>query len=718
MSKILIESNGEDLTPRSPYGLTENQLKDFPVSTLSVFGQMRWKFANRTPGAAACVSTIDWALKLEDGSSLTDKRHSTRLFWAKRFVLTLIVSPASGQAPSPGSFGRIQRNLTCLISWMSLHGLSEPCELNQKIIDLYIQELPTFLNTDPELTGESPYVDALTALIHLWNQRSALKKFGIKSLPAHPFKGLGAITIARSIAQKARGRIKPLPDEIAILILNKAASLLSAPAQDMSKLVKIFEDHEAGQIVSIDNGRGGTRSQVAGKGNAARINRMKRALNSFQFSKIEGDTDPWHQPLDEKYGDNAPHTSMRFTRLAQLWTAFRDACAIIILALSGMRMCELLGIKAGVDPTTGLPKGVRIERSVTGLFEWFVIRTQLSKGTNGFPKEVDWVLGMRPVGGSEIPIAVNALLFLNTLYAPWQQNASTDLLILGMEEVYGKLPTKSRILRGIYASTLTRSIKGFISSWVDFSKLPDNSKRLPGQSELVPWKKTGGVPFKPTALRKTWASFTIRCNPKLLPVIKMQFHHAQLATTESAYIGNNPLYQEVLDSVNVQFRNSMIYEMVFGTSTFSGQMGEQLKKEAKKLKKISKSLALTERWKTVADWCDANRLSFFFNPYSTCNPTRKGDMRCHNQSGTPIWLRNKPNFDNRSPQLCAGCKCGIIDASHKPFWSERYLEYSQILKDCEVSRSKDDNGFAVIRFRTDQARAVLRRMGEDVDAMA
>lgn len=695
--------------------LTAEELDNYYISEHSQFKDSAWYRTNPTPGSTPSRSTLNWTMTLFDGSKATDAQHAARLHWAKILALTLLVSPLNGRPLGPGSMSLIQRRFQWLLSWMSDAGYRSPCELTPIVIGEYLNQLPMLLaaqSADGEV-GHATAALTLDALKYLWDQRRALAKMGVESLPRHPFGGKSVSTIARSLCTKANGWVKPLPDEVAIPMFNKAAWFLGSPADDVIRLLDVVRDPLADTEVleKIPRNIQEVGPKLTGQ-NAARLNRAMEFLASFQFSVPDGSSEPWHVPLNWEFELSSDCRGARLYRIRELWEAVRDSAAIIVQGTSGMRLSELLGILAGTDDSTGLPIGVRIELSATGLYEWFVLRSVLSKAEEGLPREVDWVLGMRPVGSKEIPWAVRALQVLNQIHEPWRATATTDRLILAGGPGFA-LPTSSARRGCMHSDAANETMKRFIDRWVDLANLPDESARKTSDNDLVVWRECKGTAFRTHMLRKAWAQFALACDSRLLPVIQMQFHHLSLAMTESGYIGQNPLLLTELDSISMQKTNLAIFEIIIGRSKVAGRMGEQLEQALEKQRSSGRELPTSKRWQQAVEWTECNDLKMFFTPHATCCPTRTSEMRCHDASNTPIWLRAAPNPMTREPSLCAGCSCAIMDKSHESFWSDRYVGYEVSLRQAK-STGAPSGPFREIRFRADQARTILKKLGAEL----
>jgi hypothetical protein len=604
-------------------------------------------------------------------------------------MASIFLSPSDGNPPAPGSVINYSVGIKWLISWMVMNGFRLPHELTPNVIAQYIEDLPRLIvdEQDDEVIGESQVTRALYILLPLWRQRRVLSKMGIEPIPQFPFLKRSPHVIAKQIATKPGGWIKPLPDEVAIPLFNKAAWFLETPASDLLQLLPNVIAARGGQTI--------------------RLKKIHYYLNNFHFRVPEGELEPWHVSFTEWSGP------IFRGRIREIFEAVRDACVFLIQGTSGMRISEVLGIKAGIDPITGFPNGVQIEESITGLYEWFIIRTDLYK-TQRTPLKVEWVLGMRPKGSDKIPLAVKALIILNSIYSFWQGNAKSDRLILSLQN-NNALPHPNGSLDPICAQRLSDSLKRFIGRWIDLSCLPDESVHKIEDRDLVVWREQRGKNFSSHMLRKAWAQFTLAVDHRLLPAIQMQFHHLNLAMTEGGYIGRNPLLVETLNAVTRQQRNLLIYETVTGQGLLAGRMGEQIEKATQGLRDEISNLPTTEKWKRVVEFCEHSELPIFFSPHGKCCPTRTSEMRCQDEAGVPIWLREGPNFSTREPSLCSGCACFILDSKHQSFWVDRYINNWISFRQAESVGLSGQ--FRVVRERAEQAGKLLHKIGVDTEPL-
>lgn len=666
------------------------ELCDFMVTPFSKYRDRVWQRETSTPGIHKAMCAVNWGMTLLDGSRLTDVKHAQRLQWAKKLMAILLHAPADGLGPAPGSMSGYQQSFKWLISWMAECGYQQIGEFTPAVFAQYIDDLPRYISEyqDDGEIAESHVRRALNVLGYAWAQRHALARWSITALTHNPFLLNGIDSYAKDIATKARGWIQPLPDEVAVLLFNSAARLLGAPAEDVISLLNAV-------IETSNKGYGYSKALMV----------QAETVETFSFSILDGEVRPWHVNLDSVFEEASGVRPQ--VRLRQLFAAVCEACAITVQGTSGMRISELIGIKAGIDLTTGLPNGVRIEESATGLYEIFIIRTVLSKTEKGLPREVDWVLGLRPKGAAEEPLAVHALRLLNRLTEPWRERAQTTQLFLSLKS--NSLPRKTTALKAMYSPSLRKGLKRFMERWVDLSGLPDESVHKTAENDLVIWRESKGTVISSHMLRKSWAQFVFAVNPKLMPAIQLQFHHLSIAMSDSGYISNNPLLVTAMDSVATQQRNLLIYETILGRQPLAGKMGEQIEQATRELAAQVKGLPTSDAWQRTVQFCDDNDLNIFFNPHGKCVPLATSKMRCHNEKGTPLGMRVQPNSSTRQPSLCAGCDCFVLDTRHAPFWEDRYLQNWISYKRAE--RMGETGQFRVIKDRAVQAGKLLKKIG-------
>ena len=681
------------------------------VSTTSQWKSRTWDLDNPTNGAKASGSRIIWDIELHNGHNLLDATHGALLDWLRRFVWSLFAAPCGNAvALKPGSAGVVSAGLARLVPWLVENSIRLPKELDRAALDIYRQDLPSLmaasaddLNDDLDDTaiGQSMAYSALSIVYKLWQQRQAFLDCGIEPMPDRPWPEMqGANTLAKEIATEAKGWIQPLPDEIAVPLINRATWFLGTCAEDVIRL------QEA--LMEAYHRPPGAHGNGPGVSTPARSYRQRSACADFSFSVPAGDSVPWHPPLLRKKIDDSSQSSL--LRSLQLVKRVQAAAMLDIQWSTGMRASELCGLSAGVDLKTGLPSSVEVRVSASGLNEEFILRGELSK-MEEVPREVPWRLGMRPLGSEELPIAVRALLVLDRLLAPYRDLFRTDRLLVSLTSKNG-LPKTSDGVGRMTCQQINNLYRDFIAEWVDLSQIPDESEHRIAPGDLVKWRESKGRIITSHQLRKTYAQYVLAVEPRLLPAVKRQFHHMSLAMTERGYWGNNIRQIEPIHAVAAQQTAMLMYELATGRTKVAGKMGVQLEEHIADLSQRLSGMGIERGWREAVRWVRSNGLHITFGAHGGCLPLRPSKMECWKRASERPLGSSAPNYDTREPGVCAGCSCFWMDARHVPFWEIRYVENEVAYRE-GIARG-DEPSFRRIRDRAAQARAFLLHVGADV----
>lgn len=684
-------------------------VQNHPVSSISRWNDKRWTLDNPTPGTEQSTSTIAWNLALSDGTNLCDPCNADMLDWLRRFVWSLFVSPGDGATRlAPGTASQITVGLSTFVFWMNENAYRMPHELDRAALDGYLDDLPKMLDSrdeesdddEGESIGYSPAYLRVRIPWLIWRQREALRAGGVVPMPLQPWGGESADSLAKRISTKVRGWVQPLPDEVAIPIMNKAAWFLGTPAEDVIAL-------QAACLAAFERGFKSSR------GNRVESNRVGGAraqlpvVEAFRFRTIRGDTTSWCEPLGSSVTVSGANPLYRLRKLVD---AVVTAAVIAVQAGTGMRVSEICGLTAGVNSESGLPECVRVEESSSGLNEVFIVTTLLSKGEES-PRKVDWVIGMRPYGNTDLPIPILALIILDRLLAPYRLMAKTDRLLVSLG-AQNSLPRSLKTVAVIITRNIRDNVKNFVEHWVDLSQLPAQSEHYIVENNLVPWKESKGRMIKTHQFRKMFASFAFGVDARLLPALQMHFHHLSEAVTEGGYLGRNPIQLEPLEAVQRQQVTLLMYEAATGRSLLAGRQGEHLTGHISELSERIAGKSNTDGWREAVSFVDKYDLRMRFVPHGKCLPLVPVKMRCHELAGTVSWLNKEPNYDTREPNVCAGCFCFLIDKRNVGFWHDRYIQNRTSF--LQAKARGEEKEFRVVRERARQARVLLIKLEVDV----
>lgn len=405
----------------------------------------------------------------------------------------------------------------------------------------------------------------------------------------------------------------------------------------------------------------------------------------------------------------------------RLLISVRSAAQIVIQATTSMRISEICGMQAGIDPVSGLPKSVKVRDSLSGLAEVFVITSNLAK-TEETPRSVEWTLGYRPKGSNYLPPAVLAMLVVERLLAPYRVLLETTDLFVSVKTRNGLPKTKSGI-GPILATRLLYNARDFVAEWVDLSQLPDSSNRGGLDNDILPYRESHGRCIGSHQWRKTFGHFATSVDRALLPDLQMHFHHVSSAMTDGAYTGN-PILERDMSDARYQKMALLALDIAEGRTSVAGRFGEELERKVQiELGPRTENLVPEDAYREAFVYVDEAGLDrLFFEPHGICGARSASQMACHKEAGTADiarWTsRLSPNYETRTPSLCVGCESFAIAKWHLPFWEERYVECAAEILHLEIkglTSAQFENAHALTRARASQAQAICRKLGSDPD---
>jgi hypothetical protein len=715
------------------------------ISSRSCWDSATWFLDNPSHGAEHASSSVNWAFEFDDGSNLLDPRHADLLDWLRRLVWSLMATPGDGtRALAPSTISQVRAGLSRTLPWLVANAIRWPHELTPEVLEMYLTDLPELLaSNDIEEEGElerphdgdeqdveteaSYFRDesdekhedssvsfntarlAINVIFYIWRQRKTLHQAGIQPMPAPPWPRHGNVNrIASKISVQMRGWIQPLPDEVAVLVLNKTLGFLITPADDILLLRDACE--MAFQCETPDS----TPYSRTGASTWSRGNRAVLAAQSFEFSVPEGDNAEWHSPLVGLTRATGSGTTTML-RVKQLVVHLQAACCLGLQTFTGMRVSELCGLRAGIDSETGLPAGVEKRLTPSGLDEEFVLWSELSKGQRS-PRDVPWLLGLRRVGDPDWPIGVRCLQLLEELMAPYRILIGSDRLLVSIDSNTG-LPKTSLGVGRMTGRQIRAIYRLYLAEWVDLSLLPDESRNALSANDLVRWRESKGSVITTHQLRNTYAQFVLSIDPRLLPAVKRQFHHQNMTITDHGYWGSNTVQVAPIKSVSRQITARQILSVVSGEARLTGRMGKQISNNLDEIRALVAGLDKRAAWVRVIHWLASNHVDAHHSPHGSCIPLALiSRMECWKASGKHPVGPLKPNFATREASMCLGCACNSISENNIPFYQDRYIDNTVAVRLAD-QRERSQPQFRVIRNRAAQAQAVLKDVGVDTSAL-
>lgn len=692
-------------------GMSAYPTEDHPnpwVSSTSRWQDRKWFLDNPTPGAGPLTSTIIWDLLFEDGTNLLDACHADLLEQFRRLAWSLFVDPRAGKALKPGNAFILSVGLRELLAWMVKHRHASMSELDGAASKRYLNDLqarvdgiaqddplenlldenaPEAIDTADQEDNEETLHDADEALQvtetwvrmrlmvwrRMWDQRGAMRAAGVAPLPEDPFGGQIISTLARKMATKAIQKIPPLPDEVAVAIMNAAHAYMATAAPDVLHMV---EDCLALRDI------------------CSHADTVSRCMKKWEFSVPAGSDQPWHVPLAEVA---SPLGTLRL-----LADGLSRACLIILQSETGMRANELCSLPAGIDPETGLPACIEKRLSKSGMLELFYLKGTLSK-TRPTPESATWLLAARPRGSDVLPNSVRAVEVIQKLLQPFRDMAggkAREALFVTFD-VGASFPTDGQFVTALSIETLLRWQKRFVADHVDWTTVkatPDTVKYINSTGQ---WLRTH-------QWRKTYAQFVFQANPKLLPAIARQFKHLSIAMTEGAYINTNDALLKDVAEHNLYRTADRLLEFARGTAPkMEGRLARLLEKYQGELGTIITGKNDSEARQAMLAWCSQRSLKLFFHGYGGCIPgLAPTEAECHKRAQTVHWANTAPNYATREPSVCTGCFLFMVGPESVEFWRDRYVSNSTAYLQAKAQGNADD--FRVAKERAAQSAIYLQ----------
>ena len=502
-----------------------------------------------------------------------------------------------------------------------------------------------------------------------------------------PFQEKSLNITVREIVKSVRNRIAPLPDEVFLPLVSSALLWVDLKIDDVIRLQS--------EVVEFDK-------KYQQKSVPWRQRHCRKLISSFRFSKIPGTKEPWHETIlpitiIEKHNEAAIGIWGRHV-VRRLIIAAKGACYIVLQYLAGLRPGEMCDLVAGWNYRENLPNCVELRYSKDGLLKMFYLKGVLSKAQLT-PTEEVWLIGVAPVGSEVFPATVRALVLLEKIDRPWRELKVSDALSVAFSGNQG-LPSQPSSVAAFGTKQLLRHTRNFILNEVDFSKLPDFSKR---GEDLRTFRELRGLNIITYHGRKTFAAYILETRATLLRAVSEHFKHMGIAATEEGYFSKNTRLRQDTDSV-ARTATIEFFSAVSGGAPMYGSIALLVDKY------FSESgfydLSLREREEMVVEDVDKHNLRIFPSKYGDCLiQLRPLQSKCQKAVGQESWASMFPNQATRSPVMCGSCGCFAINPMHLPFWKEREHNFHLVLKENSIAGFSRE--FSVVEERLKQARKII-----------
>lgn len=677
------------------------------VSRRSSWGDRYWIFDSTTPGTRPTHDKMVWDISFADGSNLLNPIYRDLLEELRRFVWSCYVDPRNSRALGAGSLSSFSYGIQELASWMVDNNYLSLSELDQRASERYLDSIhEKFLfrlefnnsskNSDISIDFEAEEegfdgVDGvhpswiahlLMPWTRLWNQRSALSDAGVATPNTGvPFSGRSVSKLSHEVASRIRGSIPAIPDDLASDIMNAAQRYMDVASDDLINFSSSFADfHKKVHLRYVDEYARGLCVDF---------------IRKFEFSISGDNNEPWHRSLI-----NYKHAQHRFKKLID---NLIGAASVIVQSESGMRISEIMSLKAGINAETDLPSCISIRPSRSGMLDLFYINGRTSK-MRANPEETEWLLAARPRGSELIPSAVKAISVVQQIIGPWREIAYDqevrDLLFVGWGRSGTAFPRSGYSILPMSSQTLGLYQKTFISSSIKWRDIPD-------EPAYKKYKDSAGMCIISHQWRKNYARFVFQVNPKMIPAVARQFKHLSLAMTEQAYVGTEI---GLIKDVAIENRNMtvdlLIKKLRNGDARHEGRMGKLIERYKHELAEISGDKHENLRAK-LERWCTSRDLKIFFHGYGSCIPgLAPAEAECHKRENTVHWANKEPNYSRREPGVCTGCYLFMAGPENIDYWLDRYIRNMSAWITAQASGTEAQ--FHVAKMRAEQSASYLK----------
>lgn len=671
------------------------------VSSKSRWGDSSWLLDVTKGGLPKYAGRLHWNIELGEAGNLLEPRWSALLEECRKLTWSVMTDSRSGPQLDPVTIASTYRgSLVKLLRWMTGASYESFSEIDNEASWEYLDHLLDERRTIGKTVKAGVLGLDLKILGTIYRQSSALEDAGLAPMPEAPFDGDSPSKVAETFANAPDGWIPPLPDEVALTILAQCVRWMDQPLQDVISL----RDQYLETVPRTRNAQG---------------KRVEETLAHFTFSQIPGEEGPWRPPLGADSAASAQDPTPNTRKFRDLVIHAASACVTLIQGTTGMRISEISALRGGLNKATGLPCCVKFERSKTGINELIYVESQATKIHGG--AILRWVIGMRPAGATYLPPAVRAIQRLEELFRPWRDAHDLEWLVVnpggGSALRRPGAPVLDVAIIDTNAKQATRSfvaknMKVFVAAHGGLEALPDFKETAEGKLDLRLYKTGKG--FRSHQWRKSFALYVLRADPRMLPAIAQHFKHLSLAMTEQGYIGNDPELLSSIDSMRRHRTVKFFLEQASGTSIIAGGMADLVREHRKHLQDVVGVSAGAEAYQRMEAWVLETDLRIWYADHGKCLMSlMPGAARCHTLGGTDPWFKREPNYAQRNPSVCGGCRCFAVDGEHVAFWRNRHDRNVELFEGLDGAKKTE---YRVAVERAKQSAAILRTLGHPVEA--
>lgn len=616
-----------------------------------------WFLENPTPAQREQRDVVSWNIELGANERLTDPEHAVLLEELQCFMRIMLTDPDGGARMAVGSVHQSMHVIGEFAKFVIAHDVDSLAKFTRELSWEYVSHFEEKWEEGGSLVGrprEATFSSAhrvLNLVRQIYDQRHRMRQQGVGCISQAPFSGRTPYdVVTNEIGLQKDGKLKPIPDRVAIATLSEAFKWVTERAGDVLAL----QDFAIRAIADLPY--------------AAANDGIRKFVAEYEFS-IDPDTGrPWRPPvtvctrrmLDGREGELSLIQSLR-----RLILNLVSACTICIQGCTGLRAHELIGFDAA--KVKNRLKCIERRRSSDGLMEMFFVEGISAKRSVA---KVQWLFGSRPVGTNYTPAPIRALETLDRLLAPWRGLGRRSSLLVTFSEAKG-LPRQAGSIGRFTASTLTNLQKEFAAD------------ALARATEM----SASEIEFEAMAIRAhrwrtTFAHFVFSTSPRMLVPLRDHFKHLSEAYTDTGYIGADASLLEDMEGERTQATAELMLRMTLGRPVGAGSVQHLVDRYRSELGASIEAMSGATSLEKAVALVKSQDIRLWKGAYATCFiGILPSESNCTARSRSPVSLRVAPDFAMRSPDVCAKCRCCLILPDQRDYWQERLEKNKQVVEE-------------------------------------
>jgi integrase len=539
------------------------------------------------PGARECEKRVAWDMSPPSDARITNRQFDGLIAAAKQFVCSMVHDPPHGRARwGQSSLLARMLMLRALIGWMAVDGTPSFRSIDRACVDRLRAWIASRAGRRGGLQASS-ILRYLMMLQDLYRQRAKLED----ALTLPPFLR-ESVSDAAGFCYSGTPGIPYIPDAVAVHLLSQALAWV--------------ETHSV-TILTAESLMLSARAQRAHRSFKTAVRGGCRELREAGLCSPDG------KPL---------------TRSRAVWRAvalLTDACFIVIGGFVGMRVSEILSLRAGAVEYVGTEDSSTRQAYLTGTL------SKTSSNLRG--RSERWLAP---------PAVVQAIRVLEQLTERVRRKTGrSELFLVERAKAEGgvRLPSRSTTLN-------------WMNRFASHVGVPLH--------EGVPWK------FSSHQLRKTFARFIAKRDRSQLMGLADHFKHVSVAMTSRYYVGNDFELGELIDEEN-RAETVLALERMLTSDKLGGRLGERIKARGAYFRGRAGEQVRRDYIEFVMTETD---LRVHACDYGWC-VFQAETARC----GGVI----APTEAARSPRACLSCANMVVQEQHLPYWKDRRARNAALL---------------------------------------